>query len=529
MAKYNVKKTPVTVKSNEGAPVFKLKDELALISILSTGIDKTFYEKADEREKRLVELINTIAKKDPMLVAQMLVYARQKLGQRTVTHRGTVALAPYLSGKKWAKLFYSKRDKRENKGGIVYRLDDILEIASCYFHLNPDPTKVKYGVKNMPNSMKKGFRSALENADAYELAKYQAANKGLSLHDMFNLLSPKPSEKNAKAFHDLIAGELKQFNTVEDKNTEAGQVVAAKVKTGELSKTEAAEELKDMKASNFAELIKERKIGYLALLRNLRNILKADDSLIKAAGEMLTDVKLIKQSLVYPHQIDLAIEVIADEFKASGRKLLPYIDKAYELSTANVKELGFDEHTAVVVDTSGSMFSIWNGGLSINGKKNINRYPIEKASLIAATLAKGVGADLYQFSDYTKEIRYNVLDSVGTTKNLILHTQGQVGHGTNFDSIFNTLGYYKRIFIITDGQTATSTLTSTSAYKKYVQMHGQPYIYYIDLVGYGTAPLNMQNDHIHFLTGYSAQIYETAKAYEVDPDALLAEIRAIKF
>jgi hypothetical protein len=31
-----------------------------------------------------------------------------------------------------------------------------------------------------------------------------------------------------------MSGELKQFNTVEDKNTEAGQEVAAKVKSGEL-------------------------------------------------------------------------------------------------------------------------------------------------------------------------------------------------------------------------------------------------------------------------------------------------------
>jgi hypothetical protein len=106
-----------------------------------------------------------------------------------------------------------------------------------------------------------------------------------------------------------------------------------------------------------------------------------------------------------------------------------------------------------------------------------------------------------------------------------------VGHGTNFDSIFSELmkNPVRRIFIITDGQSRTNSIDSMSFYKQYVAKYGQPYIYYVDLCGYGSTPVNTNNPSIHFLTGYSAQIYETAKKYEIDPEALMNEIRAIEF
>ncbi|MDE1770632.1 MAG: hypothetical protein KGI28_08800, partial [Thaumarchaeota archaeon] len=46
------------------------------------------------------------------------------------------------------------------------------------------------------------------------------------------------------------------------------------------------------------KLIKERKIGYFALLRNLRNISEQAPEIMNEALEMLVDEKLIKSSLV---------------------------------------------------------------------------------------------------------------------------------------------------------------------------------------------------------------------------------------
>lgn len=521
MSHYNTKTAGQNVVTNlRGGTGVKQTDEIALVSLLATGLTRMFHEPKNDRENRLLTLIDDVAKKDKYLVAQMLVYARAVLGQRTVTHRAAVHFASLLAGEEWGKNFFSKRDRKRKTGGIVYRLDDMLEIAACYFGVNPG--------KPLSNPIKKGFATALETADAYELAKYKGDGKTVSLVDIANLVHPKPG-KNAEAFKALMDGTISQFNTAEDKQTRAGQKVAAKVKSGEITKAEAKVELKAAKTENWKELIENKNIGYLALLRNLRNVIVDSPELIDQAGMLLTERNFIRKSLVFPHQIDLALEVILTEIATpNGRKMLPYINQAYENSVINVKELGMDENTAVVIDTSGSMFSTWGNGLAINGKSTHNRQPIEKAALIGATLGKGLGADMYQFSSTCASIVYNPLDSINSIKQSVLAQQGRVGHSTRFNEIFRTLNQsrgYDRIFIISDLQGADNIIAN-SEYQEYKRLFGEPYIYTIDLTGYGTNMFK-QSGKLFQLAGYSAQIYETAKLYETDFNALINEIRKI--
>lgn len=528
MSEYNKKHVgQVPVTNLRGGQGYKQTDEIALMSLLATGLTKMFHEAKDDREKRLVELIRSVGKKDKFLLAQMLIYARETMEQRTVTHRASVELAALLDGEEWGKRFFSKRLRGKNKGGIVYRLDDMLEIAACYVVVNPSPNKRKDGTPTMrlPNPMKKGFRSALEHADAYELAKYKAEGKEISLIDMVNLLHPKGSEKNGNALKLLVEGKLTQFNTAEDKQTKAGQVVAAKVKSGEITAEQAKVELKEAKADNWKQLIKEKKIGYLALVRNLRNILFDAPELIDEAGALLTDKKFVEQSLIFPHQIDLALEeILAEQFRGDVnvlRKLVMYIVQAYELSVANVHALFNPESTtAIVLDSSSSM----TGSAIQNMKRRV--VPAEKAALIGATLAKGLGADVYHFNSYAYPLMYNQMDSINTIKQGFYNLMN--GGSTNFGAIFSVLNKaYDRVFIISDMQGADSLVGPHSAYAEYKRKYNaNPYIYSIDLVGYGTSMFK-QNDRLFSIAGYSASIYETAKLYETDYNALLNEVRKI--
>lgn len=515
MSKYNQRKVTQTVTNHQGGTSVKFAPEMELVGLLLTGLDGRFYEKESEREKRLIELIKTVGKKNPELVAKALVYTRSVVGQRSITHVGSVAALKVLSGNPLATKFFTKRNKKEKVGGIVYRLDDMLEIVSYYMLRNPN--------KPLPNAMKRGFKLALESADAYELAKYQAKNSEVSLVDIVNLVHPKPSAKMNDTFKLLMKGELKQFNTAEDKNTKAGQDIAKKVKSGEISKADAAEELKQAKASNWKELILDGSIGYLALLRNLRNIVDvADDETFEVALNMLTVKKRIKESLVFPHQIDLAFEVLLNEGvknQARFTKLLTAINKAYELAIPNLTELFTHGRTAVVVDSSYSMTS-----RARMGQNHINKSCIEKAALIGATLVKGIGADLYHFSNSCGTMSYNPLDSVNTIKNMIV--KSAYGGGTNFDSIFRTLnGKYDRVFVISDMQ-GSDQLLRGSSYQSYLNKHGQPFIYSVDLQGYGTSMFKQTNKLIN-LFGYSSDIYEMIKSAEVNPRAILKEIEKI--
>lgn len=526
MSKYNkTKVAPVvaTVTTHQGGTGFALKPELELMSLLANGIKDTFYEKETEQDKRLANLINQLAKQDAILVAKMLIYTRAKIGQRSVTHRGAVELAKYMSGADWGKYFFDKRSRNGNAGGIVYRLDDILEIVACYAALNPSPTKRKDGKKTLrlPNSMKKGFKAALEQADEYEIAKYQGNTKEISLIDVVNLVHPTPTSKNANAFKKLMKGELTQFNTIEDKNTKAGQEVAAKVKEGEITEAEAKVELAKAKETNFKELVEDKVLGYLALIRNLRNIIQntKDASLIKGVCDQLTDEKAIKKSLIFPHQIDLALEMLLVE-GYDARAFIKSLNDAYELSIPNLSELGAHGRTAVVYDESGSMTSYKS--FIAPGKTCSNA--IAKAALITATLAKGLGADVYSFDSSCRKRSYNQGDTVNTLKNNFLVANGG---GTNFSSIFPALtDRYDRIFIISDEQGSDKLGLTVENYKK--KFGVDPYIYCINLNGYGTTMFK-PSSKVFQVFGYSAEIYEIIKKYEVDYNTLLNEVKKIEF
>jgi hypothetical protein len=167
-------------------------------------------------------------------------------------------------------------------------------------------------------------------------------------------------------------------------------------------------------------------------------------------------------------------------------------------------------------------------GVKINGKA-INKQCMEKAALIGATLAKGIGADLYQFATTCEEVKYNPNDSVNTIKKIGLSQEGRVGHGTSFTSIFDTLsrsGKYDRVFIISDLQGGDS-ITRGSSFQNYKSKFGEPTIYSIDIQGYGTTMFKPGNKLVQ-LFGYSADIYEMVRRAEMDPKAILTAINAIE-
>ena len=555
MAKYNEKRVSIPevkpIATFEGGQGFSQKIEKELVGILSVGLSNTFYEKETDREKRFREVISAVAKKDPVFAAKALIYARTVFGQRSVTHYGAVELLKFLSGTELAKKFYSKRDRKENRGGIIYRLDDMAEILACY--------QAKNGVDApIPNAIKKGFKDAIEHADTYTLAKYQMKSRGVSLVDIVNLVHPVETKANGTvtisgddfkkaikgtkfektevkldvdgnvtvpALKALVLGLLKQFNTVEDKNTSAGQVVAAKVKSGEITAEQATVQLNEAKTDNYAELIDTKKIGYLALLRNVRNILKTNDTtLLDKACALLVDQAFIQKSLVFPHQIDLALEVMIAEFNGVQlQKVAKALNEAYEKSIPNLAELFNDGRTAVVLDVSGSM----SAGIQIAQGKRGSTSALDKGALIAATLAKGIGAEMFVFANSCAKVTYNPLDSVHSLKNFMNHgSHSGVGGGTSWGVIFPYLqqhGKFDRVFIISDEQGSDNIEYS---YKSYCATHGTPNTFVINMCGYAPTMIK-ESTKVHRLYGYTAAIYETAKQIEIDLNAVINEINKI--
>ena len=103
----------------------------------------------------------------------------------------------------------------------------------------------------------------------------------------------------------------------------------------------------------WAKLLKAGKIGYFALLRNLRNVLATAPELTDVAIEMLTDKRLIAKSLVMPFRFTTALEALQGSGLPNAGRVLDALSTAVDISLANVPR--FDGKTLVALDGSGSM------------------------------------------------------------------------------------------------------------------------------------------------------------------------------
>lgn len=474
MSKFNTKNTTQTKTTNlAGGEAFIESPQLELVSLLLTSFVKDqFYRSSTEAITQLQTLID--ANSDKRFVAKAAIYARTKFGMRSISHVVAAELATRVKGEIWTKNFFDK---------IIHRPDDMTEILAYYYAL---------GRKNEPNALKKGFASAFARFDEYQLAKYKKEGSAVSLIDVANVVHPQHSV----AIEKLIKGTLKAAETWENKLTKAGQ-------DGE------TEEQKDqLKADVWKQLVKTKRIGYFALLRNLRNILEQAPEILDEALEMLVDTKLVQQSLVLPFRFTTAMEEIGKINTEGVRKVVVALNKALDISVANVPK--FDGKTLVIVDESGSM----------EGQSS------QIASLFAAILYKSNDADLMMFQEDARYVTLNPTDSTLTLSSQIdkLHRGG----GTNFDAPLQEANRaYDRMIFLSDmqGWMAANAPTGTLAQYK-TRTGANPKIYSFDLAGLGT--LQFPQNNVYCLAGFSDKVFDIMKLLEQDRNALITEIEKIE-
>lgn len=480
MSRFNTTKTTTKIENKAGGLSYTQSPELELVSILLTSFaNDSFYRSADDTFQRLKELI---AITDKQFVAKATVYARTVFGMRSITHAVASELAKHLGGQAWAKDFYS---------AIVYRPDDMMEILSYHTANNG----------KIPNSMKKGMAKAFDKFDKYKLAKYRGEGKGFKLIDVVNMVHPIPVEGNAEAINALVKGELKSFDTWEVELSKAGQVATSE------------EEKQDFKKEVWIKLITEKKLGYFALLKNLRNIIEQAPEIINVALEQLTNEDLIKKSLVLPFRFLTAFEEVQKLNDGKiVRTVLMALNKAVDIAINNVPK--FDGETLVVLDVSGSMQEASMGTKS----------PHIIGALFSAVLAKSNNCDFMVFSDNAQYHNINPMDSTITISNSLRFASG----GTNFHSIFQTANKkYDRVIILSDMQGWIGHNTPTREFNEYKKSTGaNPFVYSFDLKSYGSMQFPEQN--VFCLAGFSEKVFTIMGLLEKDKKALINEIKKVE-
>ncbi len=508
-------------KNRQGFDAYSMEDELRLLSMLNTvKLEPQYYRGESEMLTDLKDLVWKLCQKDSYFVAQAIVWSRCiGEGMRSVNHLAAALLAPFAAGTDWGRRFYGPFDKKtKTGGGCVYRLDDMSEIKDAFSALNKSP---------LTNAMKKGFASALLSAGAYELAKYRK-----TVIDITNLVHPDVSKSKATVTLDgkevnlidaLMKGQTIPADTWERANSEAGQAVAEAVKTGRLSQEKATEVLTQAKNDNWENLLKEGKLGILAAVRNLRNILDGDSqTVIDLVCDLVQDGGKIRDGKVMPYQLELAMTAVQESgkgTKATGRQVLDALEKGMVTALPNLKTL-LTGRTLVLVDCSGSMTYH-----TCSPAGQLSASCLDKAAVIAAMLAKGANADIILFGWNAFRLEYNPNDSLRTIAAAIRKNNlGATYMAKAFDLVTEEKSKYDRIFILSDNEANAGNVRDS--YKEYVTRVCSPYIYCVDLAAYGSRPL--KNDgKVNYYYGYGYSMLDDVARLEFKPEAHIDKVRKI--
>jgi 60 kDa SS-A/Ro ribonucleoprotein len=475
MAKFSIlnplsrgKSAPNTVNF-EGGRAFTQTAKLELVSVLlTTFLEDEFYRTEKPTTERIRELITKVG--DPRFVAKAALYARNTYGMRSVSHLVAGELAKSVKGERWTKSFYAQ---------VARRPDDVMETLG--YHL------AVYG-RPVPNSLKKGLGAALARFDEHQVAKYRREHGVFKMVDAVNLVRPKATAALSK----LVRGELAPAQTWETKLTQAGA-------------GETADQVAAAKTQAWGELVRERKLGYLALLRNVRNILTQAPELVDELCKQLADERAVRKSLVFPFQFLSAVEVLKQGNLSGAGRVMDALNQAIDHSLANVPNFG--GNTLVALDSSGSM---------------VGR-PQTIGSLFAATLVKATGADLMLFSDDARYVSLNRRDTTLTAAQSIPFISG----GTNFNAIFQRANRaYDRIVILSDMQGWVGGGAPLQPFADYKTRYSvTPRVFSFDLKGYGT--LQFPQERVYCLAGWSDRVFEMMQKLDRDPEALVRDVESV--
>ena len=303
MARLNLLNLNFVPRTHEGAPARNLSPEHQLRrSVLACLLWETqFYEDGVEIAGRIAQLVPKV---QPEKVAALAIEARAQMKLRH---------APLLLVREMARHATHRRLVAETLERVIQRADELAEFVAIYW---------KDGRVPLSAQVKKGLAAAFPKFDEYQLAKYDRSGP-ITLRDVLFLSHAKPGDAaQAAVWKKLVWGRLATPDTWE---------VALSS-----SRKEGAE-----KREAWERLLRENRLGALALLRNLRNLREAgvDESLVLEALATMSNARVL------PFRF-LAAARYAPQWEAQ-------LELAMLKSVAGQPRLA--GRTIVLVDVSGSM------------------------------------------------------------------------------------------------------------------------------------------------------------------------------
>jgi len=412
-----------TVHEGAIAEILSVPDQLRR-SVLSCLLwDNTFYESGESIENRISRLANEC---DPKVVSYLAIEARSKYKLRSVP----LVLANELA-KKGGHIV------GQTLGNIIQRPDEITKFMSMYW---------KNGKTPISKQVKKGLATAFTKFNEYQLAKWNREG-AINLRDIMFLVHPKP----------VTADMANTWKRLADK-----ELITPDTWEVGLSAAKTPEDKKNI----WERLLSERKLGGLALLKNLRNMttVGVDRQLI------INALRNINVERILPYRF-----VTATKFAKTYEE---YLEGAmYRCLDGRERIKG---KTVLLVDVSGSMDDIIGKRLPWHTPIDSNATTRLDTAIGLAILLKFLCEDIsiYTFSQNTVKIGndfsgFNLGNKISKSQ---IH--GGTYFGRSVSEVLRQEKKFDRIIAITDEQSHDNIDVSIPG-KGYI-MNVAPYEHGID-------------------------------------------------
>ena len=382
--KINTKANRTFNTTHEGAPARRINNTDALRrSVMACLLwEKNFYEDGESIADRIMQLVAVTPIEDVSVIA---MEARDLMHLRHVPLLIVAAMAK-IGGKIVG----------DTLAHVIQRPDELAEFLAIYW---------KEGKCPLSAQVKRGLALAFPKFNEYQLAKYNR-DGAVKLRDVLFMCHAKPSTpEQEKVWKSLIDGTLSAPDTWEV----------------------ALSGGKD-KLSTWVRLLSEKKLGIMAFLRNLRNMLSVSVDLALIRRCLLE----MKPSRVLPFRFITAAKYAPRLEPELEQCMLSCLDSQDKL-------LG---KTILLVDVSYSMHA------SISCKGDTSRLD---AACGLAILARELCEDIeiYSFSEYNKEIParrgFALRDAIVNSQE---HSSTYLGKAVGMANSKK----YDRLIVITDEQ-----------------------------------------------------------------------------
>jgi hypothetical protein len=374
-------------RTHEGAPARQIPVDLQLRrSVLACLLwERQFYEDGVEIASRISELIPKV---NGEKVAALAVEAREKMKLRHM---------PLFIVREMARIPSHRPFVADTLNRVIQRADELSEFVAMYW---------KEGKQPLSAQVKKGLAAAFTKFDGYQLAKY---NRGASvkLRDVLFMVHARPlNDEQAELWMKLVEDRLEAPDT------------------WEVALSSGAD-----RKETWERLLRENRLGGLALLRNLRNMINVgvdEDLVIGALRNMKTE------------------RILPFRFIAAAR-YAPRWESELEKAMFTCLE-GSDRmpgRTVLLVDVSGSMDS------PLSSKSEMIRMDAACGlAVLARELCEKV--EVYTFSSHLKEVPdrrgFALRDAIINSQQ---HQSTLLGEALK---VINRNRAYDRIIVITDEQ-----------------------------------------------------------------------------